>query len=112
VLDVTTASMFDGARLDGTEGLIAVRQSGPRDLRLVVEDAGTASADVVHAIAAVGAEVESIREVRLSFDEVFAELVERDRAAQASTDPAAERDHADAPDPDAGRASESGEAAA
>jgi len=87
VLDVTTAAMFDAASLNGTEGLIAVRQSGPRDLRLVVENAGTASADVVHAIAAAGAEVESVREVRLSFDEVFAELVERDQAAQAATDP-------------------------
>ncbi len=84
VLEVTTAAMFDGASLEGTAGLIAVRQSGPRDLRIVVEDAGTASADIVQAIAAAGAEVDSIREIRLNFDEVFAELVARDHAVAAA----------------------------
>jgi ABC-2 type transport system ATP-binding protein len=86
VLEVTTTNVFDGASLQGNPGLIAVRQSGPRDLRVVVEDAGTASADIVHAIAEAGAEVDSIREVRLSFDEVFAELVGRDQASRPRSD--------------------------
>jgi ABC-2 type transport system ATP-binding protein len=84
IVDVTTARVFDGGSLASAAGVISYRQTGPRDVRFVVEDAGTASADIVHAIAEAGAEVESVREVRLSFDEVFAALVERDQAARAT----------------------------
>jgi ABC-2 type transport system ATP-binding protein len=79
VLEVTTTHVFDVGTLPATEGVLSTRQTGPRDVRLVVQDAGTAAADVVPAIAAAGGEVEAIREVRPTFDEVFAELVERHR---------------------------------
>jgi ABC-2 type transport system ATP-binding protein len=81
IIDVTTAQVFDAAPLAQAEGIIGVQQVGPRDVRFVVSDAGTASADIVHAIADAGGEAESVREVRLSFDEVFAALVERAEAA-------------------------------
>ena len=84
VVDVTTASVFDGGHLAGSHGIVAIRQTGPRDLRVIVEDAGTASADIVQAIADAGAEVEAVREIRPSFEEVFGVLIERDRAATAA----------------------------
>jgi hypothetical protein len=52
----------------------------------VVEDAGSALPAVVEAIKSAGAEVESAREHRLSFDEIFAILVARhdEEAARAA----------------------------
>ncbi|MEO8273008.1 MAG: ABC transporter ATP-binding protein [Chloroflexota bacterium] len=82
VVEVTTSHLFDAATLADTAGLLHARQTGPRDFRLVVENAGTASADIVQAVAGGGGEVEAVREVRPTFEEVFAELVERDRAAR------------------------------
>jgi ABC-2 type transport system ATP-binding protein len=87
VLEVTTKGLFDAAVLAGSPGVLGVRQTGPRDFRLVVEDAGTASADTVEALSAAGGEVESVREVRPSFEEVFSELVERDRVRREASDP-------------------------
>ena len=94
VVDVTTTNIFDGSHLTGSHGIVAIRQTGPRDLRVIVEDAGTASADIVQAIAAAGAEVDSVREIRPSFEEVFGVLIERDRATSAQA--------ADRPDGEAG----------
>lgn len=89
VVDVTTTNVFDGSHLAGSHGIVAIRQTGPRDLRVIVEDAGTASADIVQAIAAAGAEVDAVREIRPSFEEVFGVLIERDRAATARQSAAA-----------------------
>jgi ABC-2 type transport system ATP-binding protein len=89
VLEVHTNRVFDAAQLGrGTAGITGIRQTGPRDLRLIVEDAGTASADVVQAINAASGEVESVREIRPSFEEVFAELVERDRSEHETAESA------------------------
>ena len=88
VLDIVTGSVFDGTLLDGVEGVIDVTQDGPRHLRLVVEDAGSSLPILVERIKESGVEVESAREDRPSFDEVFALLVEkdaRDRAAEDAT---------------------------
>ncbi|HUG28944.1 MAG TPA: ABC transporter ATP-binding protein [Candidatus Limnocylindria bacterium] len=81
VVEVTTTNVFDGSHLTGSHGIVAIRQTGPRDLRVIVQNAGTASADIVQAIAAAGAEVDAVREIRPSFEEVFGVLIERDRAA-------------------------------
>jgi len=86
VLEVTTTGLFDAGTLTGSAGVLGSRQTGPRDFRLVVENAGTASADVVHAVAGHGGEVDAIREVRPTFEEVFAELVARDRASHPDAD--------------------------
>jgi ABC-2 type transport system ATP-binding protein len=89
VLEITTAGLFDAAALADAAGVIAVRQTGPRDFRLVVEDAGRASADAVQAVSAAGGEVDAVREVRPTFEEIFTELVERDRAAHEAAAEAA-----------------------
>jgi ABC-2 type transport system ATP-binding protein len=77
LLEIETATKFDGASLHGTPGVVEVHQDGPRHLRVVVGDAGVALPAVVERIRAGGTEVESAREVRLSFDDVFATLVKR-----------------------------------
>jgi ABC-2 type transport system ATP-binding protein len=96
VLEVTTAHVFDAATIAATQGVLRVLQTGPRNFRLVVEDAATAAADVVPAIAAAGGEVEAVGEARPTFDEVFTELVERhrERLAAAADTPAEGQEHA------------------
>ncbi|HJP89604.1 MAG TPA: ABC transporter ATP-binding protein [Candidatus Limnocylindrales bacterium] len=80
LLEVKTAKVFDVAALEGAPGIHGVRQTGPRDFRLIVEDAGAATADVVNTMTSAGAEVEAVRESRPTFEEVFATLVEQHRA--------------------------------
>ena len=97
LLDIETSAMFDGSDLVGTPGVIEVTQDGPRHLRVVVDDAGSLLPVVVDRIKAAGGGVESAREQRLSFDEIFAILVARndkERAAERVAAEAAERDGA------------------
>jgi ABC-2 type transport system ATP-binding protein len=88
VVEVTMSGMVDASTLPQPEGVRSVRQTGPRTFELVVDDAGTASADA-EGMAASGGDVESIREIRPSFEDVFAHLVERDRRARGAEDGAA-----------------------
>ncbi len=85
VIELETAGTFDAAALERLPVVHAVQQHGPRSFRVTVEDAGTATPDILAAVTAAGGEVLWSREYRPSFDEVFAELVER-----------AERDDGDA----------------
>jgi ABC-2 type transport system ATP-binding protein len=83
-LEVKTTSVFDAAKLEGVEGIRGVRQTGPRDFRLIVDDAGAATADIVNTLAGAGADVDAVREFRPTFEEVFATLVERHREERAA----------------------------
>ena len=104
VVEVETADRVDGMALSDLPFIRRVRQDGPRSLTLVVDNAGTATPDAVDAITQRGGDVVFARELRQSFDEVFAALVTRDQAARAAaaaaTDPSG-RDPGDGPDPDA-----------
>jgi ABC-2 type transport system ATP-binding protein len=80
IVVIETAALFDGEQLASLPLVRQVRQDGPRRLTVVVDDAGTALPDVVEAVRERGGEVTSGREERPSFDDVFAALVERDRA--------------------------------
>jgi ABC-2 type transport system ATP-binding protein len=82
IVDVETVHAFDGASLDGLPAVVRSNQLGPRHLQVVVDDAGSATPTVMDAIAERGGEVESAREYRPTFDEIFAELVRRDREAR------------------------------
>ena len=84
LLDIETGTLFDGAELQSTPGVVDVVQVGPRKLRVAVDDAGIALPVVVDRIRSSGTEVESARELRLSFDEIFAILVERHGARMAA----------------------------
>ena len=110
LLDIETSAIFDSSTLMGTPGVRQVSQDGPRHMRVTVDDAGSSLPVVVEAIKAAGVEVESAREHRLSFDEIFAILVarsEEERAAEADAPPdgsdGARRDR-DAAVPPAGEA--------
>jgi ABC-2 type transport system ATP-binding protein len=81
VVEVTMHDLFDAATLHREPGVRSIRQTGPKSFQLVVDNAGTATPDTISAMAEAGVEVESIREYRPSFEDVFTALVERERAA-------------------------------
>jgi hypothetical protein len=83
---IETTDLFDGSLLDNVAGVHHVQQLGPRELQLRVEDAATGLPTVVDAIGAAGGEVVSAKELRLSFDDIFAELVARERAENPRPD--------------------------
>jgi ABC-2 type transport system ATP-binding protein len=83
VIEIETDRIFDGRVLGQVPLVRAVRQPGPRQVRVITDDAGAATPAIVEAVTAAGVEVTSAREYRPSFDEVFAELVQRQAAATA-----------------------------
>jgi ABC-2 type transport system ATP-binding protein len=85
VVEIETARAFDGRLLETLPEVRAIRQPGPRNVWVIAEDAGAATPALVEAVGAAGGEVVSAREYRPSFDEVFAELVNREQAADAAT---------------------------
>jgi ABC-2 type transport system ATP-binding protein len=80
VVEIQTARAFDGSSLQPLPFVRAIRQPGPRSIWVIAEDAGAAMPHLVEAVGAAGGEVVSAREYRPSFDDVFAELVNRQHA--------------------------------
>jgi hypothetical protein len=76
--------MFDASVLEAQPGILAVRQLDINHFRITVEDAATGMPAVVEAVGEAGADVTSAKELQLSFDEVFAELVARAETAEAA----------------------------
>jgi ABC-2 type transport system ATP-binding protein len=89
VVQVSTRQPFEVSQLPRLDGVIDIRQVGPRELLVIAADAGQALPQVVDAITAAGGDVEWSREHRPTFDEVFAELVTRDLRAGPAGSPAA-----------------------
>jgi ABC-2 type transport system ATP-binding protein len=87
VVEIETTRAFDGAVLENVPIVRAVRQPGPRNIWVISDDAGAAVPALVDAVAAAGGDVVNAREYRPSFDEVFAELVNRSQAAAADGAP-------------------------
>ncbi|HKF86119.1 MAG TPA: ABC transporter ATP-binding protein [Candidatus Limnocylindrales bacterium] len=77
VIEGETEAPFDPEVLIGKEGIRAARSTGLRRFRVVTDDAGTTTPVLDDLVAAEGGSLTTAREVRLTFDEVFAELVER-----------------------------------
>ena len=77
VIEIETSRAFDARGIAELPVVRAVRQPGPRQLWVIADDAGAATPDIVQAVTAAGGEVVSAREYRPTFDEVFAELVQR-----------------------------------
>jgi ABC-2 type transport system ATP-binding protein len=88
VIEVVTTRDFDVRSLPDLEGVVDVRQHGPRELLVVAEEAGLASPRVIDAITGAGGDVEYSREYRPTFDEVFAAIVTRHADGQAAPDDA------------------------
>jgi len=80
IVEIETATAFDGQVLEGQPMVRRLTQITPRSLRVLVEDAGAATPSIVGAINERGTEVVNAREYRLTFDEVFSELVGRSEA--------------------------------
>ena len=90
--------LFDVSTLRTSAGVKSVRQTGPKTFELIVDNAGTATPDAIQAMAAAGAEVEAVRELRPTFEEVFTALVDRSRSAPTTAEPdAGESDAAERP---------------
>jgi ABC-2 type transport system ATP-binding protein len=75
VILVQTAMAFDSAMLGDVPGVRELRQTGPREILVITDDAATATPRVVAAIQAAGGSVVSSNEYRPTFDEVFTRLV-------------------------------------
>jgi ABC-2 type transport system ATP-binding protein len=84
VIAIETDRIFDARVLGQLPQVHGVRQPGPRQVWVITEDAGAATPAIVEAVQAAGGEVTSAREYRPSFDEVFAELVQRQEALDAA----------------------------
>lgn len=78
VIELETSRTFDASSLTANPGIQRVQQTGLRGFRVVVDDAGVATPEIVEAVAAAGGEVISSREYRPSFEEIFTTLVTRD----------------------------------
>jgi ABC-2 type transport system ATP-binding protein len=79
LIDIETVAPFEGSALGDVPVVLSSDQLGSRHFRVVVDDAGTATPLVVEAIGERGGEVDSAREHRPTFDEIFTVLVHRDR---------------------------------
>ena len=77
IIELETSQAFDGSALSDLPGVLSVRQNGPRKMLITAEEAAATAPRVIETIAAHGAHVVSSTEYRPSFDEVFAELVQR-----------------------------------
>ena len=85
-VEIELGNAYDSARLSDLPMVRSVERRGPNTLKVTVDDASTALPEVVEAITSSGGDVNAAREVRPSFDEVFAILVERDRLARLHTE--------------------------
>ena len=83
VVEVTMQGLFDVGTLRRSAGVKGVRQTGPKTFELVVDNAGTATPDAIQAMAAAGTEVDAVRTLRPTFEEVFTTLVDRSRSGAA-----------------------------
>ncbi len=91
LIEVETSQPFDGGLLERVQGVRRVDQSAPRHMLVLAEDAGTATPRIVEEINAAGGQVVKSSEYVPSFDEVFAQLVEREDASTANAESDAAR---------------------
>jgi ABC-2 type transport system ATP-binding protein len=83
VVEIETTRPFDATALQGLPQVRSVRQPGPRNIWVIAENVGAAIPVLVDAVSSAGGDVVSAREFRPSFDDVFAELVARERNGSA-----------------------------
>ena len=80
IIELETDRPITPEALSGLEGVTGVRQLAPRRLNVVTPDAGRTTPRIVEMLSGLGVNVLDADEYQPSFDEVFAELVERRRA--------------------------------
>jgi ABC-2 type transport system ATP-binding protein len=86
MVDVETAAPIDLTSLRQIDGVLRIEERGSNSIRATVDDAARILPEIVDTITGAGGEVSSAAETRPSYDEVFALLVERDRAARPKAD--------------------------
>jgi ABC-2 type transport system ATP-binding protein len=84
VIEVSTERPVDGEALRALPGITRIRQTGPRKIIVVADDAGAATPRLVEAIATQNSGVVAIDPYQASFSEVFAAIVERAEAELAA----------------------------
>ena len=89
IVEVQTRAPFDPSRLAGLAAVRGVRQIEDTLLHVTLDEAGTNTRSLIEAIEGGGAEIVWVREYRPSMDDVFAELVARDRALREAAAEAA-----------------------
>ena len=94
VVEVNAEHDVQPEMLAGVQGVLAVRQTAPRQLMVTTTDAGTVGPRIIDALRAAGIAVAGLQEHQPTFDEVFTGLVERQRA---STERAANGDGGEEP---------------
>lgn len=85
-VEVVTSGVFDPWSLEDLAVVHSIERLDSHRMRFTVADAATGLPEVVEAIGAKGGDVTAAQEVRPSFDDVFAILVERDRASEATAE--------------------------
>jgi len=83
VIQIKTSLAFDGVLLEDLPGVREIRQTAPRDILVITDEAATTTPRVGEAIKAAGGTDVSSSEYRPTFDEVFSRLVSR---AEAESD--------------------------
>jgi ABC-2 type transport system ATP-binding protein len=87
VVEITTDALFDIAVLEALPSVRSVRQTGAHEFRVIVDDAGTATPQIVDAVNDAGGGVDNARESRPSFEEVFTTLVEQELETSGESEP-------------------------
>lgn len=85
VLEIETKRAVDPDMLANVPGVTRVRQTGPRQLFVTVEDAGSLTPQIMDALRGHGVDVAEIEEHQPTFDEVFTGLVEQRRAERGAS---------------------------
>jgi ABC-2 type transport system ATP-binding protein len=91
LIDLEMGDDMDIATLESIPVIKALRQLDRRTFRATVDDAATATPAIVDAISTAGGDIRATTAARPSFDEVFATLVERQRAKIRTIEEAAAR---------------------
>ena len=90
VVEVNAERAVDPDMLSDLPGVLAVRQTAPRQMIVTTADAGTVGPRIIEALRRAGVTVAGLEEHQPTFDEVFTGLVEQQRARP-------EREAADGP---------------
>jgi ABC-2 type transport system ATP-binding protein len=98
VIELETKETFDAGSLAANPLVERIQQTGLREFRVVVDDAGAATPEIVEAVEAAGGEVDSVREYRPSFEGVFTRLVERGSGPLAAGVPGTQSASTEEPD--------------
>jgi ABC-2 type transport system ATP-binding protein len=89
ILEITTERPVDGEALRAVPGITRIRQTEPRKIILVADDAGAATPLLVEAVRLQNSGIVSIDPYQPSFSEVFAAIVERAEKEHAAAEAAA-----------------------